>query len=499
MNVTSLNEAANVFVKRFLILGVLLFGMGERIFVWGQNRSLGIDEANLARNICEKKWTEFFDRLDYDQYAPPLFSLISKLITQIFGNTEFALRAFPLLCGLISLILFYHAARQVISNNWILLITVWIFSLSEMQLRYSTEHKQYMCDVAMALLIVVYVLWQSRQPFRTGIAAAIGILTPWFSMPAVFILAGAGLVFIKKGLADNDHRTLLRVSTVIALWLLNFAGYYFLILQESIQTDALSSYHKSWFFPLFPATKDQLLQAFSLLKAFPYYTAGYTALALIAGGIGIIAGLIYSFRKNISIFFLLGASVIVSIGASGFEVYSLIPRMILWAFTLLLLLQGVGWQWIAEKMPAYILPVLLVIGIAIASLHKGWQVFYKPLYIEEIRPVLDSLRGSTFNDKIFYVHHEAWPAVAYYKDCHRDRTQYQFGEQLIRGSWNIRPQRQVIATKNQEHGHVWLIYSHVISRETLNSMARDLQVIGEYAHLLDSIKTEGAFAYLYEF
>src|SRR5207237_211444 len=163
-------------------------------------------------------------------------------------------------------------------------ITIWIFSFSEMQLRYSTECKQYICDVTVALIIVAYSLWQSKRTFRPVIAATLGIVAPWLSMASVFVLTGTCIVFI---------------------W-------------------------TAWV-------------------------------------------------KNVSIFLIFGIPVLVCILASGFEVYSLVPRMILWAFTLLLMLQGLGWQWITDRMPVYLNPALIIVVIAVAGLQNGWQVFYRPL------------------------------------------------------------------------------------------------------------------------
>src|SRR6266446_4256159 len=103
MNQSASQKKIYLLIGRLFIPAVIVAGAAARVMVWWQNRSLLIDEANLARNICEKRWAEFFRSLDYDQYAPPLFCLICKWVTKVLGNTELALRAFPLLCGLCSL------------------------------------------------------------------------------------------------------------------------------------------------------------------------------------------------------------------------------------------------------------------------------------------------------------------------------------------------------------------------------------------------------------
>lgn len=494
-----MRRTLSLLVERIFIPVVLLFGAAARITTWIQDRSLFIDEANLARNICEKRWTEFFGALSYEQYSPPFFSIICKLFIQIFGNSEMSLRGFPLICGLVSLALFYYVAKQVISNSWVLLFTVWIFSFSEMQVRYSTECKQYICDVTVSLGIVAYILWQIKHGFRLWPSVFLGIIVPWFSMPAIFILAGGGIVLLVNTWVTKDRRSLIRVFSVGIIWIINFALYYVSSLQGSIKTDSLIQYHQSYFIPLLPSTQQEWLKAIGLIKSFPYNTAGYTVLALISGSVGILIGIIYSFRKNISQFLLLVLPVFLCIVASGLELYSLVPRMILWAFTLLLLVQGIGWQWLIARLPNYLFPITMLLLISPAGLQSGYKVFYHPLQIEEIRPVLDNITTNFQENDYLYVHHEAWPAFAYYSKCFADREKYQFGKRIIQGMWHTKPEQQVIMNENRRVDRVWLVYSHVISESTGGEVESDLHVIDTYAHRIDSIVAPGAIAYLYQF
>lgn len=489
----------NQLVRRIIIPTLLIAGAAARTLAWWQNRSLTLDEANLARNICEKSFTEFFGRLDYDQYAPPLFCAFCKFFTQVFGNTEQSLRAFPLICGLISIWLFFYVAQKMISNDWILLITTWVFCFSETQIEYSSECKQYIVDVFVALAIIAFCLWQLKNTFRPAIAAILGVLAPWLSMPSVFILAGVGIVFMSDALKSKNRRLLIQTGAISAIWMLSFALYYFTILKKSVDTSSLNQYHQPWFFPLIPSTKSQMLQVINLLKAFPYFTSGYTVLSLFAGGLGIIIGLVSSARKKISAFLLLGVPVILCIIASGFQFYSLIPRLILWTFVLLMLIQGIGWQWIIDRVSAYVAAPIIVLLFVAVSVNKGWQVFNKPMQTEEVRSVLDTISFRFADDEELYVHQEAWPAFAFYHDCYFKQDNYQFGNRIIQGTWNSKPSKQIITIGNTQHTRVWLVYSHVISQATRESMTSDLQVIGEYAHQVDSIKAVGAFAYLYEF
>jgi len=71
-------------------LSYLLVGLGFllRIVVWLQQRSIISDEAALLRNYGERTYGQLFQNLDYEQYAPPLFSVAVKASVQAFGNNE---------------------------------------------------------------------------------------------------------------------------------------------------------------------------------------------------------------------------------------------------------------------------------------------------------------------------------------------------------------------------------------------------------------------------
>ena len=154
MNAQSLYKFDESRIATWLLRLVLAAGAFLRIVVWFQNRSLFIDEANLARNFCEKSYAELFQPLAYEQFAPPFFSVIQKLSLRLFGQYELALRLFPLLCGLAAIWLFYQIVRRLIGNPWVQLAVVWIFCFSDFFMRYATEGKQYSSDLAVALLLV---------------------------------------------------------------------------------------------------------------------------------------------------------------------------------------------------------------------------------------------------------------------------------------------------------------------------------------------------------
>lgn len=482
-----------------LIYLVLLGGAAVRVAVWLQNRSLFIDEANLARNFCEKGPADFFLPLAYEQFAPPLFSLVQWCNVQLFGQQETALRLFPLLCGLLSIGLFYRIARRLITHDWVLLAVIWIFCFSDFFLRYATEGKQYGSDLAVALSLVWLGLAQGGRPLRTAWAMAAGALAVWLSMPSVFVLFGLGLYVLQAAWRANDRATMRRWFAVFAVWLLSFGLNYWFVLRPSLAVAPLVEYHKPWFFPLVPTTAAAWKQWADLLLAFPYYTAGYTVLAKLVGGAGILTGLGWLFWKKQSPAWLLAAPVLACLLVSGCGKYSLIPRMLLWALPLVLLVQGLGWQqwWEAGKHWYWRLLIGLLL-LATASLHRSGQYFFQPYQIEEIRPVLDEVRAAFRPGDVLVASHEAWPAVVYYRDCHAQREWYRFDGRVLHVDWNERPDLQKVSALGAPPRRVWLVFSHVVSEQARAAMQADVELAAGFAAQKKVVERPGAFAYLFE-
>ncbi|MGB0840132.1 MAG: hypothetical protein ACPGXL_08330, partial [Chitinophagales bacterium] len=109
-----------------------------RLVVFLQNRSLFIDEANLARNIIQLSFSDFFGKLLYDQYAPPLFMVLEKGSVLCFGVNEWALRLFPLVAGLLAFYVFLRICKILFQTPTTLYL-IGLFGLSLLLLRYSTE------------------------------------------------------------------------------------------------------------------------------------------------------------------------------------------------------------------------------------------------------------------------------------------------------------------------------------------------------------------------
>ncbi len=131
----------------FISLGVLV-----RIVQYLSNRSLWGDEINLALNIIERSYGELSQVLDNNQAAPLGFLWLEKLATQIWGNSEYALRLLPFIASIVSLGVFYRLVRQY-SSTIAAPIAIALFACGRYTLYFATELKPYSSDVAIALIL----------------------------------------------------------------------------------------------------------------------------------------------------------------------------------------------------------------------------------------------------------------------------------------------------------------------------------------------------------
>ncbi|MBX2872608.1 MAG: hypothetical protein KTR30_10925 [Saprospiraceae bacterium] len=500
------------FSSQQLGVAILFIGIVLRLIVFGQNRSLFIDEANLARNIVEKGFSSFFQILDYDQYAPPLFLCISKCFTLLMGANEWALRAWPLLAGTLSLWLVLRISQQLQLTGLAYLIPISWMSFSTLFVRYHTEVKQYSSD-AMVALLLVFLLLRTRLHKQENNSAAVlstrfylswgvvGCCAPWFSMYSVFVLFGIGVFVALKCWREGSIRRLLFWGLTLCSWLLSFGIYYLLILRFDLGKDALIDYHSQFSFPTNWLKASAWQQAGGVLQSILRSTFGFTFLAYLLGGLGLVIGLVHLYRRAGYLLIILGLPILTAWVASAFGLYSLIPRLTLFFLPLLYLIfaysfQGLDRRSFSIRGKRLSFRYLLLIPIALLlPLQKGPEYLWAPLKIEELRPVLVQLNPMIEAPTPIYVNHEAEPAFAFYQALHEFHP-YVNQVQSYRAKWDEYPAAW-LETLPIDKSEVWLLYSHLISDYATGRMQADLQGIPKTWEVGHQLEAEGVIAIQY--
>jgi predicted membrane-bound mannosyltransferase len=185
-------------MRRWLTVIAISAGVVLRLLGYFRNRSLWFDEAALASNIVERPLSGLFRPLEFHQGAPVGFLVAEKIVSSLFGPSEFVLRLLPLVCGLLIVFLAGHAALLYIDRSAVLL-AVALVAVNPSLIYYSSEVKQYSSDALTTLLL----LWMFVRLAQSELSAKkifvfgfMGAAAIWFSHPAAFLLASAAIVLL---------------------------------------------------------------------------------------------------------------------------------------------------------------------------------------------------------------------------------------------------------------------------------------------------------------
>jgi hypothetical protein len=237
--------------RAWILFGLMAAGAALRLQQWLFCRSLWLDEAALAGNLRNRSFLELLLPLDGNQGAGIGFLWVQKALVSVFSDHEMVLRVLLLLAGIAALVLFARLAFTVLSG-WAPFIALAFFAVSERQIYYANEAKQYGLDVFWALLLLVLAvqLLHSAQKAR-GLwpLGLLGFAAVWFSHPAVFVLAGTGMVLVWARWRKALPVSWPRLVAVGALWCVSFLLAYWVSLCALMANARLMDYWQSAFLP----------------------------------------------------------------------------------------------------------------------------------------------------------------------------------------------------------------------------------------------------------
>lgn len=191
----------------FLILAVVfVLGIVLRLKWLIANPSFWDDECSLAWNVVHKNYSQFFSVLGYVQVAPPFFMITAKLFIKIFGVSDFVLRLAPFLFGVLSMIIFFIISNKLFENKITAVASALIFSMNAALVNYSSEFKQYSCDVFFTLLcfyLFFDIVSNKLSAKKIIIYSIVFALSIWFSFISALIIAAGFAVVILKQLREK--------------------------------------------------------------------------------------------------------------------------------------------------------------------------------------------------------------------------------------------------------------------------------------------------------
>ena len=439
------------------MIGVLL-----RLKIYIQNRSLFIDEASLARNIAERSYGGFFSSLSYQQYAPPLFLVKTKMVTEAFGNYEWALRLIPLLAGLWSMWLLWLMLKEWVKSPVVRVYGLSMFCLAFITIRYGTDFKQYSSDGFLALLFL-WLATKDRQVIWTGQRVAywafFGSLGIWYSMPLVFILSGVGLFFLSV-----NWKQWRSTFIVISTWLLSFGAYYFLILQHNIGSNYLENYFGGYFIELHNLSAKVWKNNSRLIIDIFKSITDKTTVSIAFGIATFLVGVAAIIRNDKTKAILVLIPIVALLLASILHYYTLMPRLTLFIFPSVLLIMCLGLDLLFRASNKWVKILLLCFVILGIVNKRGWDYIENKMVFEEIKPCLTQLQNESKVEDFVFVDHEGIPAFMYYTNNYEEPFK-------LKGTINLVGWNETISSYMDPHieSTRWLLFAHApdyrISRE----------------------------------
>lgn len=490
--------------RKVLIL-LMLVGVLLRLLRYWADRSLWLDEAYLANSILTYSFKQLLTTpLMHWQAAPPGFLLLQKTAVSLFGTSEYALRLVSLLAGLASIPLFYGVIRRCLGPTG-QIIAMTMFVTLDPLIYYSAEAKQYGLDVTIALAILIIALRFRECPASIGrllTLAAVGAINLFFSHPAVFTLAGVGLILAAELLCQRQFILAFRLGCVDLLWAAAFALDYHFFLHHLMHHDGLNAYWAADYMPY------DFLGAIRWIGAeFHGLYDGYGTMwlplvdtAMIATLIGCVA----LWRCDRAVLGVLLLPLILTLSAAMIHVYPFGDRLTLFLVPSLVVLIGAGGAMIWESVVPgrRFIAGLILMSILLPTAVRDVYYVIVPQKREEIRPILAYIRDHKQPGDTLYVFYISEVPFRYYENrfgLSPDRFGLMdmptiFGKP--RGA-DTSTYRSDLA-RLRGSGRVWVLITHPHALGGIDEEQLFPQILGQWGKLMDHIQAFNASAMLYD-
>ena len=441
-----------------------------RLWQYLAGTSLWIDEAALARNIIERHGRALAGPLDYAQVAPAGFLFVEKAITIVAGSGEHALRAFPLACGLASLVLFSRLAALVLSG-WAAAYAVGLFSLGIPFIYFSSQVKQYSSDVAATLSVVLAALLVRergvtlRRGFWLGVA---GVAAAAMSQTALVVMAGVAAGQAMLAWTERDRAAVRGLALTWALWgtAAVLAAAHSLGSVSATDREYFRWFWSDGFMPLPPATVPELLWLpRKLIWVFGAFAPGlghthggmnYRWSAVFAAVMLYGCWALWRDRRDASLFLLLPVGGILILSAAS--LYPFTARLVSFVVPSLLLATAAGAARLLSRLPRplqFVAPVVLAVmgGAPLYAIATALP----PSRVQEMRPVMSHVSSRHELADRIYVYSGAGLAFSYYAP--------RVGlpeDGVVRGRCSLDDPRRYLRELDALRGHprVWLVFTH---------------------------------------
>ncbi|MGA1871158.1 MAG: hypothetical protein ACMUJM_21715 [bacterium] len=487
----------------FTIIVIILLGFILRISQYLFNRSLWLDEACISLNITQRSFAELLLPLDYAQGAPIGFLFIVKSLVILLGNSDWILRLYSLLCGILSILLFFNLAKIYLEEK-AAIYSLTLFIFLDRLIYFSSEVKQYAGDVFWCILLYIAYekfLKKDLTVLKSLYFGLIGSIVVWFSHASVIILGGICIFIFLKNIFSRKIVFFKYFLLPCALISISIAIFYFASLKGLSEQKNLLDYWGNAFMPLIPINvKDFKWFIISSLKFLKYFMGistenlvgiyfcnigfslsklaklnpgQFLMLLLIALNLAVIGlvslmGAVSFYSKNKEHFFLLLLPIILTLILSGFRKYPFLDRMLLFLFPTFCLFIAEGLSALLKKRIYINKTIILFVltMIYIFPLTNGFYFLFKPRKNEEIKPIMEFVKKNWGGNDIIYLNNASYYAFSYYaKKYGFSIEDYMVIKKSLKKDWENYEDTLI---QNGETKRLWVLLSHYQIAEKQN-------------------------------
>lgn len=388
---------------------VIALGIYLRINQYLLNRSLWLDECFFAFSIFDNDGLNNLHLQKYNQFSPLIFIFIEKFITTIFGHSEYALRLFPLICGILSIILFYKLLKKFY-NGFALIIPLFLFSFSSQLIYFSSETKQYSSDVLTTIILILIGLkFQDKNTSQKTkkLITALSVFCIFFSITSVFTLTATTIYFFIEYFISNKKPNIKEIIIFTFSWVSSFTAY--IIYWNDTIFPQNTSLHRFWQYGYI----SEKFSALQILKdAFNYIELQDFNFDLWIIIIGIVSLLIR--KKSLGMYLILP---IVFLTISSFlKFYPASQRLILFSIPIVFLILGECIDFITSSkiIAMKIWGIILVLIFSLLQIDTYISSLRQNMTKENIKYCLGYINKNKHPEDIIFLQHFSQYAFKYY-------------------------------------------------------------------------------------
>jgi hypothetical protein len=414
----------------------------------------------------------------------------------------------PLLGGLAALALFPAVARRYVRGP-ARTVALWLFALAPFLVYYSSEVKQYSLDA----LVSLAVLWaaaelHARPPRAALVAAVVGVAGVWLSQPAIFMLAGAGLVLAADAARRREWPRVWMLAGIGAAWLASFGGSYAVSRRTLADPEYMQSFWRYGFMPpsadAFPWLAGRLARMFreplGVIGNDPLPWLG--TLQAVASAALLAAGIAWMLRTRRTRLALLGLPFVLMVAASMARAYPFAGnylssgRVLIFLIPSLVLVMGEGAVTLARLRPRGAGRVAAGLAVALALAPSvGYAVAGVPHVRAEIKPLLQYAAQNRQPGDILYVYYNARPQYEYYA------ARYGWpAERTVMGACSRLAPAAYVDDVARLRGipRVWLLFVDGKGADGFDERGLMLRYLDHVGRRLDDRVSVGTSLYLYD-